>query len=112
MIHRSKVPPPESVRHGDEQVIWVTSLVPEPDTTLPMFHERVSENVQSYHRHNGVKRFSSVRPYARDRGEIDTVLTWTEKTVLTSERGRGLKGWQTDDSCGDAAGGAVPERGG
>jgi dedicator of cytokinesis protein 3 len=85
MIHRSKIPPPESVRHGDEPVIWVTSLAPEPDMSLPVFHERVSESVQSYHRHNGVKRFSSIRPYARERGEVDTVLTWTEKTIVTSE---------------------------
>lgn len=88
MIHRSKIPPPESVRHGDEQVIWITSLTPEPDASLPVFRDAVPENVQSYYRYNGVKRFSSVRPYARDRGDVDTVLAWTEKTIVTS----GLRG--------------------
>lgn len=98
MIHRSKVPPPESVRHGDEQVIWITSLAPEPDLSLSVFRETVPESVQSYRRHNGITRFFSVRPYARERGELDTVLTWTEKTILTSEPR--LSCWsRTDLSC-------------
>ena len=87
MIHRSKVPPPEAVRHGPEPVIWVTSLDPEPDLSLPVFSDRVSESVQRYWRHNEVTIFSTTRPYARHQEETEAVLTWTEKTVLTGECG-------------------------
>jgi dedicator of cytokinesis protein 3 len=85
MIHQSKIPPPEAVRHGPEPVIWVTSLVPEPDLSLPVFSDRVSDSVQRYWRHNEVTQFSTTRPYAKDRGETQAVLSWTEKTVLTGE---------------------------
>ena len=83
MIHRSKIPPPETVRHGDELVIWVTSAVPEPDLSQPVFAEGISENIQNHWKFNGIQRFSSQRPYVR--GESNSVLTWTEKTILTSE---------------------------
>lgn len=85
MIHRSKIPPPEAIRHGLEPVIWVTSLVPEADLSSPVFSDKVAENVQNYRRWNNVKRFSSTRPYARDGGEAEAVLSWTEKTIITGE---------------------------
>ena len=85
MIHRSKVPPPEAIRLGPESVIWVTSLVPEPDLSSPVFGENIAERVQDHWRNNAVKVFSSTRPYTKERAETEAVLTWTEKTVITSE---------------------------
>ena len=85
-IHRSKIPPSESVRFGDDQVIWVISVSPEPDVSHPALGETVADNVQSYWRWNDISRFSATRPYVRDQRDSDGVLAWTEKTWLTSER--------------------------
>lgn len=85
MIHRSKIPPPESVRLGEEPVVWVTSVVPEPDLNVPALADGIAENVQNHWRYNNIKVFSSQRPYLRDTRESETVLSWMEKTVLTSE---------------------------
>lgn len=84
-IHRSKIPPPESIKRGTDPVIWIMPVTPEPDLTNPVFGENVSDNVQSYWRWNGIRRFSSVRPYLKDPGEGETALAWTEKTLLISE---------------------------
>ena len=86
-IHRSKIAPSESVRNSEKAVIWITSIVPEPDLLHPVFADSVSENVQLHWRFNGIKTFSSRRPYLVNPQENDPVLTWTEKTILTSEFG-------------------------
>jgi dedicator of cytokinesis protein 3 len=83
-IHRSKIPPSESARAG-EDIIWITSVVAEPDPAHPALHHGVPANVQAYHRFNGVSRFSSTRPYMVDPEEREAVLTWTEKTLITSQ---------------------------
>lgn len=69
---------------GDEPVVWITPLQPEPDVSSPVFADSVSDAVQSYYKNNNVNRFSSTRPYQREKTDLDPVLTWTEKTVLTS----------------------------
>ncbi|WVR00207.1 hypothetical protein IAU59_007349 [Kwoniella sp. CBS 9459] len=86
-LHRSKVPPPSSAREDTTQLIWVTPLTPEPDLTGPVFADTVPDNVQSYWRVNGVTPFSSARPYIRDASDMEgeAVLTWIEKTVLTTK---------------------------
>nr|XP_018260970.1 uncharacterized protein I303_06687 [Kwoniella dejecticola CBS 10117]OBR83128.1 hypothetical protein I303_06687 [Kwoniella dejecticola CBS 10117] len=84
-IHRSKIPPSTSIQQSTEPLIWVTPLAPEPDLTKPIFSDRVSENVSSYFRSHRIKDFSSFRPYMRDQNEHEVVLTWTEKTVLTTK---------------------------
>jgi hypothetical protein len=56
-----------------------------------MFGDGVNENVQLYHRHNGIKTFSTLRPYKvhspTSLGEDDStgVMTWLEKTTLVCE---------------------------
>lgn len=84
--------PAPPVRTGSEQVIWVTTVTPEPDKSLPMFADGVNENVQHYYRHNAIKTFSSLRPYkvhspATNQEEDDGsgVMTWLEKAILTSK---------------------------
>lgn len=72
------------MRNGDEQVIWITSVIPEPDLSQPVFSDHVEENVQMYWKYSGIRTFSTLRPYLLDPGEMDPVMTWTEKTVLTS----------------------------
>ncbi|WWD19564.1 hypothetical protein CI109_104025 [Kwoniella shandongensis] len=84
-LHRSKIPPPESIRFSSKPVIWVTSVTPEPDLNKPVFGEGVDENIQSYWRWNGIREWGSVRPYMRDQAESEAVLTWTEKTILTTK---------------------------
>ncbi|WVQ84302.1 hypothetical protein IAT38_006454 [Cryptococcus sp. DSM 104549] len=84
-IHRSKIPPPDTIKNGTDPVIWITPVTPEPDLTRAVFGDEVSDNAQSYWRWNGVKRFSSVRPYLKDPTEREAVLTWTEKTVLITK---------------------------
>jgi len=84
-IYRSKAAPPESMRNGEEQVIWITSVLPEPDLSHPIFGDSVAESVQVYRRYNEIRTFSSQRPYLVNPQEADPVLTWTEKTVLTSQ---------------------------
>ena len=83
-IHRSKLAPPEAVRNGEEEVIWITSVLPEPDLSQPVFADAVAANVQLYWRHNGIKTFSTQRPYLADPQETDPMMTWTDKTLLTS----------------------------
>jgi len=86
-IYRSKVAPSESTRRGSHQVIWVTSVEPKPDLSQPIFSEivGVDENVQSWWRSNGIKRFTSDRPYLKDPGESEAVMSWIERTILSSE---------------------------
>ncbi|WWC91624.1 uncharacterized protein L201_006570 [Kwoniella dendrophila CBS 6074] len=84
-LHRSKIPPPDSVKNSTESLIWVTPLTPEPDLTKPVFGDTVSENVQNHYRYNGINEFSTLRPYMRDTNESEMVLTWTEKTVVTTK---------------------------
>nr|ODN99941.1 cytoplasmic protein [Cryptococcus depauperatus CBS 7855] len=81
-IHRSKIQPPESIRASNDPVIWVMPVVPEPELSKPVFGENVSENVQNYWKWNGIRCFSSLRPYLKDPGEREAALTWTEKTIL------------------------------
>ena len=82
MIHRSKVAPSEQVRQGEEPVIWVSQVHPEPDATLPVLADHVSESVKAYWRVNEVQRFSCFRPYLRETTEKS--LPWFEKTVITT----------------------------
>ena len=91
-LHKSKMQPTPPVRSGPEQVIWVTTVLPEPDRSLPVFVDGVNENVQNYYRHNAIQTFSSLRPYrvhspATDADEDDGsgVMTWLEKAILTSK---------------------------
>ncbi|KAK8853154.1 hypothetical protein IAR55_003855 [Kwoniella newhampshirensis] len=84
-LHRSKFPPPESIRLSSNLVIWVNSVTPEPDLTKPVFGEAVDDSIQSYWRWNGIREWGSVRPYLRDPHENEAVLTWTEKTILTTK---------------------------
>ncbi|KGB76967.2 cytoplasmic protein [Cryptococcus deuterogattii R265] len=84
-IHCSKISPPESIKRGANPVIWVMPVTPEPDLIKPVFGENVSNNVQSYWRWNGIKKFSSVRQYLKDPLERETALAWTEKTLLTTK---------------------------
>lgn len=81
--------PAPPLRAGPDQIIWVTSVTPEPDQSQPMFAAGVDENVQLYYRHNGINTFSTLRPYKVHSPatvtEDDTtgVMTWLEKTTLT-----------------------------
>ncbi|WVQ67084.1 uncharacterized protein L199_005278 [Kwoniella botswanensis] len=84
-LHRSKIPPPSSARESSEPLIWVTPLTPEPDLSKPIFSDGVAENVQSHWRYYDIREFSSLRPYMRDQDESEVVLTWTEKTVVTTK---------------------------
>jgi hypothetical protein len=81
-------PPSQSLRSSTDQLIWVTSVIPEPDTSAPVFtNVDVGENVLEYWKHNAVDRFSSQRAYYVD-GEGDggdATDMWTEKTIMTSE---------------------------
>ncbi|ORX40680.1 hypothetical protein BD324DRAFT_654448 [Kockovaella imperatae] len=86
IIHRSKVPPPESDRDGEDQVIWITSVHPEPDPDHPALAEGVPESIQSYHKNNEIKTFSCLRPYSRAESVGEGVMTWIEKTWLTTEK--------------------------
>lgn len=52
---------------------------------VPALADGVAENVQNHWRYNNIKAFSSQRPYLRDTRESETVLSWMEKTILTSE---------------------------
>ncbi|KAL7418467.1 Deoxycytidine kinase 1 [Cryptotrichosporon argae] len=83
-IHRSKIPPPESVRTGSEECIWITSVSPVPDLTAPMFRELVNPAIQAYWKSNGINVFESQRPYIVDPEEKESVLQWIEKTRLTT----------------------------
>lgn len=83
-IHRSKIPPSDSVRYGTEPVIWVTSVNPVPDTSRPMFRKGINQAVQTYYRYNDVNKFETMRPYIVDPEERDSVLQWLEKTTLTT----------------------------
>nr|XP_019010242.1 uncharacterized protein I206_04710 [Kwoniella pini CBS 10737]OCF49023.1 hypothetical protein I206_04710 [Kwoniella pini CBS 10737] len=84
-IHRSKIPPLTSAQESSHPLIWVTPLAPEPDLKKTVFADKVSDNVSSYYRSNRISEFSSFRPYMRDPDEHEIVLTWTEKTILTSK---------------------------
>ncbi|WVQ72639.1 hypothetical protein IAR50_002198 [Cryptococcus sp. DSM 104548] len=88
-IHRSKIPPPESIKSGLDPVIWVMPLTPEPDLSKPILSSQndahVPEPVQAYWLSNNIRRFSSMRPYLKNPGEREAVLTWTEKTVVTTK---------------------------
>ncbi|TYJ58828.1 hypothetical protein B9479_000260 [Cryptococcus floricola] len=88
-IHRSKIPPPESIKSGLDPVIWVMPLTPDPDLSKPIFSSQneahVPEPVQAYWLTNNIRRFSSMRPYLKDPGEREAVLTWTEKTIVTTK---------------------------
>ena len=84
IIHRSKLPPPESIRDGEEQVIWITPVHPEPDLDHPALAEGVSEAIHNHYSHNGIQRFSFLRPYSRGEEGGEGVLTWIEKTWLTT----------------------------
>ncbi|WRT70308.1 uncharacterized protein IL334_007306 [Kwoniella shivajii] len=84
-IHRSKIPPLSSSKESTDPLIWITPLTPEPDLTKPVFGDAVIENVQSHWRYNGIREFSTLRPYMRDLNEVEVVLTWTEKTVVTTQ---------------------------
>nr|XP_019044242.1 hypothetical protein I302_07525 [Kwoniella bestiolae CBS 10118]OCF23172.1 hypothetical protein I302_07525 [Kwoniella bestiolae CBS 10118] len=84
-LHRSKIPPLPSARQSPNPLIWVTPLAPEADLTRAVFGDGVAENVQSHWRYNAVREFSSLRPYMRDQNEVEVVLTWTEKTVVTTK---------------------------
>jgi len=81
--------PSPPLRSGPDQIIWVTSVNPEPDLTHRVFANGVNENVQLYHRFNNIKTFSTLRPYkvlsasARSEDENAGVMTWLEKTTLT-----------------------------
>lgn len=88
-IYRSKIPPSESIRNGMDQVIWITSVEPRPDLAKPVFNEwlGMDDNVQSWWRHNGVKSFTSDRPYLKDAGETEAVMSWIERTIVISEPG-------------------------
>jgi dedicator of cytokinesis protein 3 len=88
-LHRSKMQPSPPLRSGPDQIIWVTSVTPEPDLSQRMFADGVNENVQQYHRYNDIKTFSTLRPYkvlsssSGGTEESAGVMTWLEKTVLT-----------------------------
>ena len=84
-ILRTKVMPPAAVREGEDEVIWATCVVSEPDWALPVFAEGVNENLKTWHSNNRVKRFSSSRPYVVNTENNDGPETWLEKTVITSE---------------------------
>jgi dedicator of cytokinesis protein 3 len=89
-LHRSMVAPSEALQNGEELVIWVTGLNPEPDLSKPALRvPTVSENVQSYWRHCDIDTFSCQRSYrstAHDgTGENDILDLWIEKTILTGE---------------------------
>jgi dedicator of cytokinesis protein 3 len=79
------------LRSGPDQIIWVTSVNPEPDLSHRVFSNGVNENVQLYHRYNNIKTFSTLRPYkvlsasTRSEDENAGVMTWLEKTTLTCE---------------------------
>jgi hypothetical protein len=81
--------PSPPLRSGPDQIIWVTSVTPEPDLSQRMFADGVNENVQQYHRYNDIKTFSTLRPYkvlSSSSGGTEEgagVMTWLEKTVLT-----------------------------
>jgi hypothetical protein len=53
-----------------------------------MFGAEVDENVQLYHRHNGINTFSTLRPYkvhspaSVSEDDNTGVMTWLEKTTL------------------------------
>ena len=79
------------MRNGEDEVIWITPVVPEPDLSRLVFAESVAENVQSYWRCNGLRTCSSQRPYLADPQETDPVMTWTEKTTLHSMSFNGLR---------------------
>jgi hypothetical protein len=88
-LHRSKMQPLPPLRSGPDQIIWVTSVNPEPDLSHRVFSNGVNENVQLYHRYNNIKTFSTLRPYkvlsasTRSEDESAGVMTWLEKTTLT-----------------------------
>jgi len=90
-LHRSKMQPLPPLRSGPDQIIWVTSVNPEPDLSHRVFQNGVNENVQLYHRYNDIKSFSTLRPYkvlsasTRSEDENAGVMTWLEKTTLTCE---------------------------
>jgi len=90
-LHRSKMQPSPPLRSGPDQIIWVTSVTPEPDLSNLVFTEGVNENVQTYYRYNNIKTFSTLRPYkvlsasTRSEDENAGVMTWLEKTTLTCE---------------------------
>lgn len=100
-FHKSKTPPTPPVRSGTDQLIWVTPVSPEPDMSHPVFSENVDvdDNVRQWHKYNGIKTFSSTRPYKvhsprRHSDQVEVIdngerrgglMTWLEKTVLISE---------------------------
>ena len=55
---------------------------------MTVFKDTVPANVQNYHRHNGVRRFSSTKTWSprsqNSPGGDEGVLQWVEKTILTS----------------------------
>jgi hypothetical protein len=83
--------PSPPLRSGPDQIIWITSITPEPDLSQRVFGDGVHENVQRYYRYNNLKTFSSLRPYkvlsasTRAEDENGGVMTWLEKTTLTCE---------------------------
>lgn len=70
----------------------MTSVQPEPDLSHPALRAGVEPGIQAYHKSNGIRRFSSSRPFVKDlpaqeAGHVagQGTLTWTEKTTLISE---------------------------
>lgn len=90
-IHRSKIAPtPELIESGE--IIWVTSVQPEPEASHPALRPEVDAGIQAYWRYNGIRKFSSSRPFVKDPkanggggGGGAGILTWTDKTTLISK---------------------------
>lgn len=84
LIHRSKIPPTESVRYGTEPVIWITTVSPVPDLKQPVFAKGVNPNIQNYYKYNSINTFDTTRPYYMHPDEREPVLQWIEKTTVTT----------------------------
>jgi hypothetical protein len=103
-------------------IIWVTSVQPEAELSHPALRSGVEPGIQAYHRSNGIRRFSSLRPFLKDSSVMNGghggtgILTWTEKTTLISECSYfprdSINSGQTTDktSCGYLAGLTQPLR--
>jgi dedicator of cytokinesis protein 3 len=68
--------------------------MPEANEDHPALRAGVISNIQAYWRSNGIKRFTTSRPFLKDagsskpggpKGDGTGILTWTEKTILISE---------------------------
>ncbi|KAI9221894.1 hypothetical protein BC828DRAFT_404514 [Blastocladiella britannica] len=88
VLLKSNAAPGEETLTADGRFLQITTVVPEPDLSLPVFvkGDGVPEAVRSYFQFNDVRQFSVSRPMRKGPKTGNEFLDlWTEKTTYVTE---------------------------